>query len=586
MPHRRPILIDQWSAYDYKPAFSEGLVGQAPTWVDQENRRRLQAYILLAAYLENAAREYLPNEKDQDDRREYGDPSLIVQTLVDAVLGDEARVQVEGARRTTEQDDYADTLQDFLEEWVEGAQTQSAVIHCEENAVTFGDGVYVLGWDARRRRVTLDCFDPGFYFPVLEPGKFDREFPTRVHLAWEFEDNLTDPIRPQQFIRRITYELVDVRELNSDTHDTSPRNYPWRSEPSNFACLKTDATWAWEDLGSRTFLDLDSRGARFEVNADGEPVNRLDIGVDFVPVVHVPNTVNHGEHFGRSSLQKVLQILDDVQSIDTDLFKTSRTTGSPPLGSKSVVEANEKGEVTTYGPGQIIQGEVTVIDTSRNLDALLKYLDFTLKRLATNSRIPDAVLGKLRPSEVPSGVALALSFGPLRALVRRLRLARMEKYPVLFNFVLRFSMLDQRNTELRPARDRIENMPQAQFTFGQFLPSDTTTVITDILNLLREHIISRGTAIRLLIEDAGMSIRDASDEVTQIEREDFEGARVLGEALDSPEAAAEYVGREIPTISEGRRSTVEAEAAARPAPFGGQPPSNNGGVPQNEGQNQ
>lgn len=583
MGHATTPLVDSYSAYDYKPAFREGHAGQAPTWVDKDNRRRLAAYILLRAYLENTARSYLVNDEDAEARREYGDANLIVETLVDAVLGEDARVMVRGANRTTEPDEYADTLQEWVDKWVEDALLHMTVMEVEEDAVGLGDGLFVLGWDARGRQVSVTCYDPGFYFPVIDPRVASNDYPTKVHIAWEYEDTISDPVYPKKYIRRITYELVELQ--NGET-----RSYPWRSEPSTTVCLKSDGTWSWESMGSRNYLDLDEGTARWEVNAEGVEVRNLDIGVDFIPVVHLPNTVSRKEHFGKSALKYVLQILDDVQSADTDLLKSARTTGSPPLGSDSVVETDEDGEVKTYGPGQIIQGKITVIDTSRNLDALLKYLEFLLKRLSTNIRMPESVLGKLRPSEVPSGVALALSFGPLRSLVRRMRLARHEKYPLLFKFAHRFTMLDDAHADLRPSADRVDDIPLIEYSFGQFLPSDTTTIITDIMNLFERQLISRQTAIRLLIEDAGMSIREAADEVTQIEERDFEGANRLREALDSPEAASEYLGIEIPPMSEARQQQfqMETEAAieqAKARGFGQPSGNDNNGQGQNSDQN-
>lgn len=556
------LTIDQYSAYEYKPAFAENLVGHVKSWVPDEHKRRLQAYMLLSAYLENSARVYLPNDDDPDSRREYGDPALIVQTLVDAIVGEDTRVMVQGARAKKEPDEYADTLQDFFDKWVDDEKLLMTVMEAEEDATGLGDGVFEVAWDSTKGRATVTCYDPGFYFPVLDPSEAREQFPDKVHFAWEYEKYEGRTRNRQRFVRRITYELVDYGE-------GATFQFPWNKDPSTRTCLKSDGTWSYERLGSSNWLDLDESKATWAVNAEGEVVHNLDIGIDFIPVVHLPNTISRKEHFGRSVLQKVLQIIDDIQSTDTDLLKTSRTTGSPPLGSKGPVETNEEGKVTTYGPGQVISGEVTVIDTSRNLDALLKYITELLKRLSTNIRMPESVLGKLRPSEVPSGIALALSFGPLRSLVRRMRLARSEKYPLLLKFVHRFTMLDDAHSDLVPSREKIDTVPAIEMAFGQFLPSDRAVIITDIGTLFREKLISRATAIKLLIEETGMDIREASEEVDSIQAEDFEGAGLLSTALESPEAAAEYLGREIPAMSEARKKAIEVEAAAQPAPFGG-----------------
>ncbi|MGW0825977.1 hypothetical protein [Streptomyces sp. NPDC002845] len=69
--------------------------------------------------------------------------------------------------------------------------------------------------------------------------------------------------------------------------------------------------------------------ARFRTDADGEILNRLDLQLDFIPIVHVPNTINGAEHYGQSSLLSAAQLLDDLAAADTDSQRASATTGSP-----------------------------------------------------------------------------------------------------------------------------------------------------------------------------------------------------------------------------------------------------------------
>ncbi|WP_433549040.1 hypothetical protein ACQPZG_31245 [Streptomyces sp. CA-294286] len=44
---------------------------------------------------------------------------------------------------------------------------------------------------------------------------------------------------------------------------------------------------------------------RFRSRVDGEVLHRLDPRLDFIPVVHLSNSVADGEHFGQSPLAKV-----------------------------------------------------------------------------------------------------------------------------------------------------------------------------------------------------------------------------------------------------------------------------------------
>src|SRR4051794_9532280 len=82
----RGLLIDAWTSLSHKEAMQGGTTTHAgvPWWVGL-HQRRLPAYRLLQAYQDNAARWYLPSitpSEDQNNRREYGDAALIVQTIL------------------------------------------------------------------------------------------------------------------------------------------------------------------------------------------------------------------------------------------------------------------------------------------------------------------------------------------------------------------------------------------------------------------------------------------------------------------------------------------------------------------------
>ncbi len=179
-----------------------------------------------------------------------------------------------------------------------------------------------------------------------------------------------------------------------------------------------------------------------------------------------------------------------------------------------------------------------MIDTSKSLDALLSYVDHLLDRLDVSGRVPGSLLGRVGPSEVPSGIALALSFGPLRSMIDEMRLVRNEKYPLLLKFVWRMSIAN--GVEGTPP----EWIP-SRINFGTYMPSDTQAIVSQIVNLLEKKAIGRPTAIRLLM-DAGLDIEDAQAEVDSVAQTDFEGAKDLADATGSEPAAAEYLQIKLP----------------------------------------
>lgn len=565
------LIFDSWTPLAFKRALggrsatSAGVGWSAPSWVG-DHARRLRAYTVLRAYQDNAAREFMTStDRDEiDNRREYGDAALMVNSILGALLGDQQVIHVEGSELAEEEDseDQAEgqralALQEWLEDWATSERLGMKMIETERRAVGLGDGVYSLGWSNEKGRPRLRVWDPGFYFPVLSDGNED-DFPERVHIAWEIIDE--DAGRAGKVkIRRLTWELGpimpaadaeglplfdgdEIVPLEGDSMDPETgrltRQYPWNDKPSTTTCYFTDATWTL-DRGTPSVYDLTDQTAEYGWDEDGE-LNRRDIGVDFIPVVHVPNTVSLIEHYGRSSIATVLQVLDDIASADTDLASAAATTGSPVMTMSKATFAGK--EAVSYRPGQIIQtgeGTMGILDTSRALDALLKYIEFLLKRLSINARLPEAVLGRVSPSDVPSGIALALSFGPLEQMVKEMRLVRDEKYPLLMRFAQRMAVAGGDPTCPQDFDLR------GEVQFGSFLPQDLAEAVNLVTKLLAAKAISLETAIATLME-AGMPIREAAAEVERIQSRDFEAAELLLAATGDKELVYEYLGREMP----------------------------------------
>ncbi|MFI1563892.1 hypothetical protein ACH4ZX_12665 [Streptomyces sp. NPDC020490] len=507
----RKVLIDTWSALGYKPSFHAAVEGRPTTlpgsvgasWVPEADRRRLAAYTFLAAYDNNQAAVLLG--ENGDDRREYGDASLIVDQTLTHLLGETQQIVVDGS----DDDTVAQEREALLREWAQKEQLRMRMQYAERNAVLLGDTVYLLAWSRAKGRPVLKTIDPGFYFPVLPDGALDgEEYPQRVHLAWEVPEDAATGRKGS--LRRVTYELGPIGD------GSARRTYPWSSQPTTVTCYLTDAEW---DLGQvdRTG-DIDALSlshARFRTNADGQVLNRLDLQLDFIPLVHVPNTINGAEHYGQSSLLSAAQLLDDLAAADTDSQRASATTGSPIIGlsgSRLPVDRRTGNPLPVQvEPGMVWplgdSGQLSTVDTSAQLAELRAYVETLRDRLSVVTRLPASVLGTVRPSEVPSGYALQLSFGPLDAMVRSMRLAREAKYPLLLKMVQR---LYQLGGVLPPGKN-----PRAAMAFGAYLPTDLSAALELVARGVQAGVLSLETGVRLLV-DAGFPIEDAALEVERI----------------------------------------------------------------------
>lgn len=527
------LIIDPWSYYDYKPTFPEtrGIKGNLhPTWVG-DNFRRLSAYNLLEAYYRNGSRDWLDvatvSQDDIDKRREYGDPFVVVQQMVASVLGEEQNLVVDGAESTTP---IADAVQqkEILQKWNTDERVLLKMIECERNAQKLGDGVYVLHWDDDDTRPHLRVYNPGVYFPVLDDAD-PNGWPTKIHLAWEFEKLVEG--QPRKYVTRSTWELADL-----DGNKT--QSLPWNDDPTDQTCYFSKGTWELGDIKVKDDPDLfDPAKASWDVGPD------KDLGIDYIPVIHVPNTVAEEEHFGTSIFANVMQIFDDIISVDTDLQASAATTGSPPIavaGANLPVDAD--GKIAGYGPGTVWQtgdGSATMIDTSTSLDALLKMSDALLKRMSINTRIPESLLGRIKPSEVPSGITLALSFTPHTSTVREMRLVRREKYSLLYKFVSRWYM----------KKGELDELFTTELHFGSFLPSHKKEIVDLVVQCMntKPPVISLETSVRMLVE-AGFPIDDAVQEIQRIIQNDYETAGKMLDVVGEPNPVRARLG--LPPLPE------------------------------------
>jgi hypothetical protein len=593
----REVVIHAWSWLNYKPVYSghhqEGMPNRRAfpeanaMWVPEEDQKRLAAYKLLAAYDNNQAAELAQVAGDIHawEKREFGDPAMFIETVMSNVLGREQTITVAGADADSEQptaeEAMADRIQEQLRDWAEDELLPMRIQQCERKAVCLGDGVYRLAWDPGRMRPTVRVHDPGFYFPVLPEDGDAGDYPTRVHFAWELPADERRGTKAR--LRRITYELDWIRPATASGVDETgrravraplptpgpdpdnpdaevpprltpgdlyfpetgaiARQYPWNDTPSYVTCYLTDATWLIEDLKGAVDVDsLPLSTATFATRGDGEVLDHLDLLIDFVPVVHVPNTVPPAEeHWGQSSLAKVLQVFDELSSSDTDSAKASATTGSPMIGLWGK-NAGSSIDVREVVPGMLLKlgegGGMTALDTSRNLAELRDHIHDLEDRAAKVTRLPAVALGTLDPSKAPSGYAMDVSLGPLDALIASMRLARDHKYALLLKFTQRLFIAGQ-----HPDWAGITPLP-AQLAFGSYKPTDKASVLELVANGVDKGVISLETGVKMLIE-AGFPIEDAAQEIERIQARQFAKARDLADATGDTNLVGDFLGVKV-----------------------------------------
>ncbi|WP_043267600.1 hypothetical protein [Streptomyces sp. CT34] len=508
----RQFVIDAWSWLNYKPVMADvsrpgnwAFPELASSWLPPQEMRRLAAYKVLAAYDNNQAGQLAADADSAAERRELGDASKVVDTALGYLLGSEQKVSVEGAEHAASEVPKpgaaeAAAMQERLRQWATKEQLTLRIQQAERSAVLLGDSVYALAWDPEKQRPTLRVYDPGFYFPQWDDDQ-DQDYPSRVHLAWELPEDPETGLKAR--VRRVTYELGPISEDDASV----VREYPWEpGRPSRMTCFLTDAEWLLEDLGRGQTLDrLPMDKAAFRVRPDGTELKRLDLWIDFVPVIHIANTIPHGgEHWGQPVIAKVLQGLDELAATDSDSAAASATTGTPIIGLAGarlpVDRATGRPVQLTVEAGAVWQlgdsGRMDALDTSPQLAELRARVEHLLDRIASNSRITAAGLGTLDASQVPSGYALKLALGPLDALVGAMRLAREHKYQLLLKMVQR---LYQAGRALGWPMG--QSLP-ARLVWAPHTPNDRAAVLDEVTQAYGAGVLSLETSVGMLM-DAG-----------------------------------------------------------------------------------
>ncbi|NUS82799.1 MAG: hypothetical protein HOY75_08595 [Streptomyces sp.] len=590
------LIVDRWGPLNYKRTFAdpvyktpdrEAFPAAMRTWVPTEDRRRLASYTVFAAYGHNQAWEIdaLQNGAEARLRREFGDPAMLVASLTSHLLGREQTITVDGAEDADTTDGttpdpaavHAAAVQKRLRDWAIKELFSLRLQQNERKAVREGDGVYTLAWDAAKQRPRLSVVDPGFYFPDLPDNAGDSaDYPTRVHFAWEVEPDPKTPGQKRR-LRRITYELAPIgtrtvsdtstpgRPIRAaavaddgstplitagDVYDPARgqilRNYPWNTEATHLTCYLTDAEWDLDDIkADQDVHTLDERYATYLVRPDGEVLDHLDLWQDYIPVVHLPNTIPEDGHWGESSLSLLMQIFDELSGTDRDSALASATTGAPILGivngGDKVSSRRGEAQPRQIRPGMAIElaqgGNIITVDTSPQLRELREKTAELQDRLSLNARMPAVALGTLDPTKAPSGFSIELSYGPMDPLMDSMHLARDHKYELLLKMVQRLYLAGQHPDWTGP-------VVQARLNWGTYKPTDKAATLTMVQEAVDKGVMSLETGVKML-QEVGFPIDDIAEEIERIQSRQFEKARALADATSDTKAVGDFLGIDV-----------------------------------------
>ena len=570
-------LLDPWLPFDY---IESAVPFAPPPFVkDEKHKRRLRAYTICFLHLNQASRLLLADAQDAAALREYGDAAVIVRRLASSIMGNNPSIVVDGAdedllsppelpsppppvdfpawatdlatridgatqeqwraeveailderERRREVQPRLQTVQQWLREWADhqAIMAWQSWRRMDLEAVGLGDSVAVVDADPALQMPTIEVYEPEAYAPVLDS---DGEART-VHLWW-FEDSGEDDGIDR--VRRKTYRLVPIEEYDGTP---VPLRYATPGYERRYVCLFSDAVYDAETLGDDGVLATGNiRPLEWKtVETPEGPIeaNDVDLGYDVIPVVHLPNR-DTGAHFGSSSLAGALQALDALNEAHTHQAHGGRMAARPPIAVENMVRSD-----VIVGPGTVVGGKFSFITT--DLPHLTDYVDDRQRHISVLTETPDGMRGRVDPDQLPSGVAISLSFTPHKqAVLNDLRPTRRVAHERTLHLVQLVAI----------QHGWLEGTPvKARVSYGQFMPEDEQQEISNIISMVNAGVMSIRTAVSNL-QALGLSNAEIEAEMSEIRSEDAVRALAIADAL-GPEAASEFMGRRADDPDPGR----------------------------------
>jgi len=589
-------VLDRYSGFDHRA--NEGRwtnLAHAPFWVrDPENRRRIVSYNIAKAYQETVGRFF--HERDGADsdyyqNRERGHAGVLIARTADGIIGEDPEIFVRHAEEEVppepvvpeqpqepEGDDpvqaaafeaasafYVEEGRRAVASWLQSARRQQVLKDRmewlnewarqdsfwrkmswaeEENTVPQGDGVMVFTIDPATRLPSVDVWAPSAFFKVPDPFGRPDEFSRRVHLVWEFDGPVRPGLTTQRFVRRITYELLDVPEWTPAYGGTATQqcfwsDAVWEVTPGVMSRDMQQADFDSFPLNEATFLP-----AVHPITGEDVLANTIGLPMDFIPVIHWKHT--NGGTYGRSELARRVGLIDDMISADTASALISILCGEPPISIKDGTPDTD----IDFGPAAAIAGDAQKIGFAQELLAIIEYTNMLERQYVKLTGLSSELAG--RENREQSGRAIGLKMTPYRQLINKGRQARDDQGGLLVKFVQRLAIVAR-----SPGITNV--IYEAGLRWGTFIPEDQTEVVDQII-LLRDRGLLTDEDVYDWLIAAGFNFRNPQSSLEFLRSIDIKTASALAEIIGH-KGAAEYLGR--PLDEDTVPALMEAEAPAQ-----------------------
>lgn len=621
-----PIVIDQYAALSHKE-----IIGQptntrtsryTPSWVPPDDRRRLAAYLVRDGYRRNVARllRRSHNGSNDDDFREYGDPGLLTDRVVSALLGDDWSIVVDGAdgdlltgptlperpadpavdAHPIEQrihqlrvqgwerdaaaavDAWATALeaqptarlrQTQLRAWADRVLLGGALTEAFDDMVALGDTLLVA-WPNGDNWPTLTVYEPDAYLPVL-PDNARGEFPDTIHAAWAFNAVDADGTRTE-FVRRMTWRMIDVasthvvtgpdgqpawdgvdRPLLAD-NETIVDGHVVRHQPWHTNGEPGDTRTCWFTEAVWRTSDLLRRN---ETNSDTDPFDTAPAWW-VNPGVDLRTDTIPAVHIPRTPSSKAhfgTSLYDGIAQALDDIG----TTDSDVMSAASYCGDPTGALSGATAPKDMVLAPGQLYGVGENGKISMLDMSAGLEKLMAHSdRLIDRALRNA--GLVPEAVGMASGDAAKSGFDRLLKLAPWAQTIGLMRLSVepKLRILLRIVVKMAMIAGAVEPGPvgDPRVQLGSFMPTDRQSLVEDVTAALTAGAISTQTAVTMLVA-GGFPVADAQAEVARIRAEDAETAERIFKATGSDQLAADWLGVELPEAGPGQPPVIELPEA-------------------------
>lgn len=336
-------------------------------------------------------------------------------------------------------------------------------IKAKKSGLTRGDALWHIVADPNKKpgeRISINTVHPGYYFPIEDINNTDRLLGIHlVDLVHDPRDKEND--KTKKVARRLTYR----KRNDGKTITTEGRLFE---------------IGGWDDRNLKQAL--------MRPISVLWPETELPPQITSLPIYHVPNNEPDGSTFGTSQVAGIEYVINGLnQSItyeDLTLILQGLgiyvTTAAPPIDQTT-------GKPTTYKmrPGNVIEmSQGDTFDRVSGVSSVSPYqehMNFMDKYAMEGIGIPDMATGIIDVAVAQSGIALALKMGPIIAENQDKQLSIADKWDHIFYDLIHGWF---------PAYEGLESETEAETIFGDPMPINRDSVVTEVVQLYTAGLIT------------------------------------------------------------------------------------------------